>query len=66
MDKIEWYKDLKQSLELIKSGGLNIDDYIKEVSEKCVEKECTACSGSGFYCGKHCGACMGTGLEEYD
>ena len=27
------------------------------------EKTCTACSGSGYYCGRNCGACNGTGLE---
>ena len=27
------------------------------------EKTCTACSGSGYYCGRECGACNGTGLE---
>ena len=27
------------------------------------EKTCTACSGSGYYCGRACGACNGTGLE---
>ena len=27
------------------------------------EKTCTACSGSGYYCGCICGACNGTGLE---
>ena len=27
------------------------------------EKTCTACSGSGHYCGSNCGACNGTGLE---
>lgn len=34
---------------------------IKEIQEK----ECTACSGSGYYCGSNCGACNGTG-KEYD
>ena len=24
---------------------------------------CTACSGSGRYCGRNCGACNGTGYE---
>lgn len=27
------------------------------------EKTCTACSGAGYYCGRACGACDGTGLE---
>ena len=27
--------------------------------------DCTACSGSGYYCGKACGACNGTGQERY-
>ena len=27
------------------------------------EKACTACSGFGYYCGRACGACNGTGLE---
>ena len=26
--------------------------------------DCTACSGSGYYCGKPCGACEGTGKER--
>lgn len=26
-------------------------------------EDCSACSGSGFYCGKKCGACDGTGKE---
>ena len=28
-------------------------------------RDCTACSGSGYYCGKACGACNGTGKERY-
>lgn len=28
-----------------------------------IEKDCTACSGSSYYCGGPCGACNGTGKE---
>lgn len=26
-------------------------------------ENCSACSGSGYYCGYHCAACNGTGTE---
>ncbi len=35
---------------------------IEEIKKLELE-ECTACSGSGCYCGGDCGACKGTGLE---
>lgn len=28
-------------------------------------QDCTACSGSGYYCGGKCGACNGTGKERH-
>lgn len=28
-------------------------------------RDCTACSGSSYYCGGPCGACDGTGKERY-
>lgn len=28
-------------------------------------RNCSACSGSGKYCGRPCGACNGTGKERY-
>lgn len=42
----------------------------KEHYEKYVykwkQRPCSACSGSGYYCGRACGACDGTGKEWYD
>ena len=35
----------------------------EEIKRYDLEKECTACSGSGYYCGRKCGSCNGTGLE---
>jgi len=29
-------------------------------------RDCTACSGSGYYIGKPCGACDGSGKERYN
>lgn len=37
--------------------------YLKYVYKNKL-KECTACSGSGHYCGDKCGWCKGTGKER--
>ena len=28
-------------------------------------RACSACSGSGYYCGGYCGACGGSGKERF-
>jgi hypothetical protein len=40
-------------------GGINYEDLTEEFERI----KCTACSGSGYYCGKACGACEGKGVE---
>jgi len=44
------------------------NDYVKWLEDKVlnqyvIKSVCTACSGSGNYCGGDCGACDGTGFE---
>lgn len=44
---------------LFKDYNTNNETAIEDVERVA----CTACSGSGYYCGKSCGACGGSGLE---
>tara|TARA_R110000850_G_scaffold19474_1_gene58981 strand:+ start:2117 stop:2335 length:219 start_codon:yes stop_codon:yes gene_type:complete len=49
--------------------GEMYDEYVDKpvnnsvVLDPVIKSVCTACSGSGCYCGVDCGACDGTGLE---
>ncbi len=41
-----------------------LEEYAEEKANVKQERVvCTACSGSGKYCGRDCGACDGTGFE---
>lgn len=52
------------AIELSRSAHEQLKEYFlnEETSKRRVK--CTACSGSKYYCGKPCGACNGTGLED--
>ena len=39
-------------------------ELIKNETQENVKVTCSACSGSGYYCGNGCGSCEGTGLED--
>ena len=65
---LEQYRDHCQTT--VNSGDNSDVDNLKDANEALnwinnigKEIECTACSGSGYYCGMNCGACEGKGFE---